>query len=123
VLVVDPRPGNATADDATDNIVTLTRAVERMPGAWRHRMLVRLDGAGFSHELLEHIASGGGKRGRRWEFSVGWSCTDVEMKAITKLPKKAWARCGRSRGCRCTSDGCVQTRSSGRALIELSGAG
>ena len=53
-------------------------------------MLVRLDGAGFSHELLEHIAAGGGKRGRHWEFSVGWSCTDVEMDAIARLPKAAW---------------------------------
>jgi hypothetical protein len=53
-------------------------------------VLVRLDGAGFSHELLEHIAAGGGKRGRHWEFSVGWSCTDVEMDAIARLPKAAW---------------------------------
>ena len=92
VLVVDPRPGNATSNDAADNIATLTRAVERIPGAYRHRMLVRLDGAGFSHDLLEHIASGGGKRGRRWEFSVGWSCTDVEMDAIAKLPADAWTQ-------------------------------
>ncbi|MEX5713851.1 IS1380 family transposase [Parafrankia sp. FMc6] len=90
VLVIDPRPGNATANDAADNIATLTRAVERIPGAWRHRMLIRLDGAGFSHQLLEHIASGGGKRGRRWEFSVGWPRTDREMEAIAKLPDGAW---------------------------------
>jgi hypothetical protein len=90
LLVIDPRPGNATSNDAADNIATLTRAVERIPGTYRHRILIRLDGAGFSHELLEHIASGGGKRGRRWEFSVGWSCTDVEMAAIARLPKKAW---------------------------------
>jgi hypothetical protein len=89
-LVIDPRPGNATSNDAADNIATLTRAVERLPGAYRHRMLIRLDGAGFSHELLAHIASGGGKRGRRWEFSVGWSCTDKELDAIARLPKKAW---------------------------------
>jgi hypothetical protein len=92
VLVVDPRPGNATSNDAADNVATLTRAVERIPGAYRHRMLVRLDGAGFSHDLLEHIASGGGKRGRRWEFSVGWSCTDVETDAIAELPEKAWTQ-------------------------------
>ncbi len=90
LLVVDPRPGNATSNDAADNIATLTRAVERIPGAYRHRMLIRLDGAGFSHDLLEHIASGGGKRGRRWEFSVGWPRTDREMDAIAKLPAAAW---------------------------------
>ncbi|SDY25687.1 hypothetical protein SAMN05661080_02861 [Modestobacter sp. DSM 44400] len=53
-------------------------------------MLVRLDGAGFSHQLLEHIAAGGGRRGRQWGVSVGWSCTDTEMGAIEALPKNAW---------------------------------
>ncbi|MGH3569015.1 MAG: transposase [Pseudonocardia sp.] len=53
-------------------------------------MLVRLDGAGFSHDLLEHIAAGGGTKGRGWEFSVGWSCTDTEMDAIERLPQGAW---------------------------------
>jgi hypothetical protein len=53
-------------------------------------VLVRLDGAGFSHDLLEHIASGGGVRARDWEFSVGWSCTDKEMDAIERLPKGGW---------------------------------
>jgi len=62
-----------------------------LPGEFRHRLLVRLDGAGFSHDLLEHIATGGGKRGRRWEFSVGWSCTDTEMDAIAQVPPGARA--------------------------------
>ena len=53
-------------------------------------MLVRLDGAGFSHQLLEHIAAAAGVRGRAWEFSVGWSCTDTEMDAIERLPTGAW---------------------------------
>jgi len=46
--------------------------------------------AGFSHELLEHIAAGGGTRGQSWEFSVGWSCTDKEIDAIEHLPIGAW---------------------------------
>jgi Transposase DDE domain group 1 len=53
-------------------------------------MLIRLDGAGFSHELLEHIAAGGKVTGRRWEFSAGWSCTDRETDAIAQLPDQAW---------------------------------
>lgn len=90
VLAIDPRPGNATANGAEDNIALLDLAVSRLPGRYRHRMLIRLDGAGFSHELLEHIASGGGRRGRHWEFSVGWSCTEVELDAIKQLPGQAW---------------------------------
>jgi len=53
-------------------------------------VLVRLDGAGFSHKLLEHIASGGGVKGRGWEFSVGWSCTDREIDAIDAAPRQVW---------------------------------
>jgi hypothetical protein len=90
MLAIDPRPGNSASNCAHDNIALLDLAVSRLPGPFRHNVLVRLDGAGFSHELLEHIAAGGGKRGRHWEFSVGWACTDVEMDAIARLPKPAW---------------------------------
>ncbi len=89
VLVIDPRPGNAAANDAQDNIAALDTAVSRLPGAFRRRLLVRLDGAGFSHELLEHIAAGGGTQGRNWEFSVGWSCTEREIEAIGRVPARA----------------------------------
>jgi hypothetical protein len=90
MLAIDPRPGNSTSNCAADNIALLDLAVSRLPGTFRHNVLVRLDGAGFSHELLDHIAANGGKRGRHWEFSVGWSCTDVEMDAIARLPEAAW---------------------------------
>ena len=90
MLAIDPRPGNSASNCADGNIALLDLAVSRLPGSFRHNVLVRLDGAGFSHELLEHIAANGGKRGRHWEFSVGWSCTDVEMDAIARLPKAAW---------------------------------
>ena len=90
MLAIDPRPGGATSNCAADNIALLDLAVSRLPGPYRRRMLIRLDGAGFSHALLEHIASGSGVRGRTWEFSVGWSCTDKEMDAIGKLPEAAW---------------------------------
>jgi hypothetical protein len=90
MLAIDPRPGNSTSNCAHDNIALLDLAVSRLPGPFRHNVLVRPDGAGFSHELLEHIAAGGGRRGRHWEFSVGWSCTDVEIDAIARLPKAAW---------------------------------
>ena len=89
VLVIGPRPGNAAANDAQDNIAALDTAVSRLPGAFRRRLLVRLDGAGFSHELPGHIAAGGGKQRRCWEFSVGWSCTEREIEAIGRVPANA----------------------------------
>jgi hypothetical protein len=90
VLVIDPRPGNATSNDAADNIAALNAAIAAIPGGYRRRVLVRLDGAGFSHKLLEHIATGGGVKGRRWEFSVGWACTDREIDALDRAPKAIW---------------------------------
>jgi hypothetical protein len=90
VLLIDPRPGNATSNDAADNIAALNAAIAAIPGTYRRKVLVRLDGAGFSHKLLEHIASGGGAKGRSWEFSVGWACTDRELDAIDKTPKTLW---------------------------------
>ncbi len=90
MLAIDPRPGGATSNCVADNIALLDLAVSRLPGRYRRRVLVRLDGAGFSHELLQHIAAGGGVKGRDWEFSVGWSCTDREIDAIERLPKGAW---------------------------------
>jgi hypothetical protein len=90
VLVIDPRPGNATSNDAADNIAALTAAIAAIPGTYRRKVLVRLDGAGFSHKLLEHIATGGGVKGRTWEFSVGWACTDREIDAIDRAPKALW---------------------------------
>jgi hypothetical protein len=29
-------------------------------------------------------------KGRSWEFSVGWSCTDREIDAIDATPKAVW---------------------------------
>jgi hypothetical protein len=29
-------------------------------------------------------------KGRNWEFSVGWSCTDREIDAIDRAPKATW---------------------------------
>ena len=49
------------------------------------REMVRL-GADF----IKVMGSGGGTRGRHWEFSVGWSCTDTVMGAIGRVPNGAW---------------------------------
>ena len=90
MLAIDPRPGGATSNCAVNNIGLLGLAVSRLPATYGRRVLVRLDGPGFSHDLLEHIPADGGVRGRAWEFSVGWSCTGKEMDAIERLPKAAW---------------------------------
>jgi hypothetical protein len=46
MLAIDPRPGGATSNCAADNIALLDLAVSRLPGPYRRRVLVRLDGPG-----------------------------------------------------------------------------
>ncbi|MFI6060873.1 transposase, partial [Streptomyces sp. NPDC051286] len=54
-------PGNVTANDAAVNIDVLTRAVAQLPWWRRQKILFRVDGAGFSHQLIDWIASAGGR--------------------------------------------------------------
>jgi Transposase DDE domain group 1 len=67
MLAIDPRPGGARSHCAADNLALLERAISRLPGPLRRRVLVRLEGAGFSHDLLEHLTAGGGVKGRSWD--------------------------------------------------------
>ncbi|WP_455346873.1 transposase [Streptomyces brevispora] len=76
--------GNVTANDAAVNIDILTRAVAQLPWWRRQKILFRVDGAGFSHQLIDWIASTGGRKSPtfRWEYSVGWAFTTREQAAI-----------------------------------------
>jgi len=53
------RPGNAGPDTVADHIQVLAAAIAQIPARFRSRLLVRVDGAGASHELVEHLLSGG----------------------------------------------------------------
>ena len=55
--------------------------------------MIRADGAGASHGLLDWLTTGCGhdaKRGQTVEYSVGYAVTDKVRDAIAKVPKKAW---------------------------------
>ncbi|GAB3259177.1 hypothetical protein [Kineosporia babensis] len=54
------RPGNAGANTAADHITALESALDQRPAAVRAEMvLVRTDGAGFSHAFTEHLTAQG----------------------------------------------------------------
>ncbi|HWJ52691.1 MAG TPA: transposase [Propionibacteriaceae bacterium] len=58
---------------------------------WRRRkLLVRADGAGASHGLLDWLTEQDAKRGRSVQYSVGFAITDQVRQAITQLPASAW---------------------------------
>jgi len=84
------RPGNAGSNTAADHIAVLTAAIGQVPASHRKKLLIRADGAGASHELLDWIAALDAKRGRSVEYSVGYAVTDKVRDAIVKVPTAAW---------------------------------
>ena len=51
------RPGNAGSNTFADHKEVLTAAIRQVPARFRRKILVRVDGAGASHELVNHLLS------------------------------------------------------------------
>jgi len=90
MLAVIMRPGNAGSNTVTDHIAVLTQAIAQVPASNRKHLLIRADGAGSSHGLLDWLTKQGAKRGRTVEYSVGYATNSKVRDAIAKLPKKVW---------------------------------
>ena len=83
------RPGNAGSNTFADHLAVLTAAIRQIPARMRSRILVRVDGAGASHELISHLLSLAG-RCRTVLFTSGWAITEADEQAIGLLPATAW---------------------------------
>ena len=83
------RPGNAGSNTFTDHREVLAAAVRQVPARFRRRMLVRVDGAGASHELISHLQGMSSAR-RTVLFTCGWTITAADEDAIRQLPASAW---------------------------------
>ena len=83
------RPGNAGSNTATDHITVLRQALAQLPGghARGKKVLVRVDGAGGTHELLAWLTR------RRLAYSVGFSLpgdlAGIQAKLST-IPDALW---------------------------------
>jgi hypothetical protein len=84
------RPGNAGSNTASEHIAVLADALAQIPRAYRRKILVRLDGAGASHALIEHLLSLSTAR-RKVMFTSGFTITVAEERAIAHLPEHAWS--------------------------------
>jgi len=85
------RPGNAGSNHAGDHIEVLRRAIAQIPAAHRNHLLVRADGAGATHQLLNWLTALGQVRGRRVEYSVGFPTKNTAVtSAIARLPVTVW---------------------------------
>jgi hypothetical protein len=83
------RPGNAGSNTFADHQEVLAAALRQIPARFRRKILVRVDGAGASHELIEHLLSLCSPR-RKALFTCGWMITAADEAAIRQLPAGAW---------------------------------
>ena len=90
MLAATLRPGNAGSNTTADHIAVLSAAIAQVPGAQRKRLLVRADGAGASHGLLDWLTGLDAKRGYRVGYSVGFAITEAVRQAICLVPAPAW---------------------------------
>ncbi|MGN6089432.1 MAG: IS1380 family transposase [Actinomycetales bacterium] len=89
-LAAKLRAGNAGSNTTTDHIEVLTDAIAQIPGTHRRKLLIRSDGAGASHGLLDWLTEQGKIRGRSVEYSVGFAITEKLRDAIDRVPKRVW---------------------------------
>jgi hypothetical protein len=83
------RPGNAGSNTFADHKEVLAAAIRQVPARFRRRLLVRVDGAGASHELIKHLLSLSRVR-RTVLFTCGWMITAADEDAIGQVPQQAW---------------------------------
>jgi hypothetical protein len=80
------RPGNAGANTAEDQIAVAEHALEQIPAEHIEdiEILLRVDSAGASHELLDWCRDGAVR------YSVGYDLTETVRQAILQIPDDAW---------------------------------
>jgi hypothetical protein len=83
------RPGNAGSNTFTDHEEVLAAAIRQVPARSRRKILVRVDGAGASHELVNHLLSLSSAR-KTVLFTCGWMITAADEDAIAQVPAGAW---------------------------------
>jgi hypothetical protein len=83
------RPGNAGSNTFTDHKEVLAAALKQVPARFRRAVLVRVDGAGASHDLIGHLLSLSSPR-KKVLFTCGWTIMAADEDAIRQVPAAAW---------------------------------
>ena len=84
------RPGNAGSNTFTDHQEVLAAALRQAPARFRRQILVRVDGAGASHDLIGHLLSLSSPR-KKLLFTCGWAIMAADEDAIRQAPEGTWA--------------------------------
>jgi hypothetical protein len=83
------RPGSDGSNTFADHKEVLAAALKQVPAGFRRKILVRVDGAGASHKLVEHLISLSTPR-KTVLFTCGWTILEADEQAIAVLPASAW---------------------------------
>jgi hypothetical protein len=83
------RTGSAGSNTVADHLEVLAAAIAQIPAHRRAKLLIRIDGAGATHELLERLQALNTTR-RTVRFTVGWKITEADEAAIAAVPESAW---------------------------------
>ena len=85
-LAGELRPGNAGANNAAYQIAVAEQAIAQIPAQHIETigLLLRVDSAGASHELVDWCRDG------QIEFSVGYDLTETVRAAILKIAEHDW---------------------------------
>jgi hypothetical protein len=84
------RPGNAGSNTATDHIEVLGEAIAQVPARYRRNLLITVDGAGATLDLVKHITKLNTAPGRRVHYSVGFDLDHRARTAISRLSDSDW---------------------------------
>jgi len=89
------RPSGPPARFTAADLGVLTAALTQIPAPWRTDVLVSIDGAGASHDVIDYLtalntALEHGHRGRRVENTIGWPVEERTMAEIEQPRESDW---------------------------------
>jgi hypothetical protein len=90
LLAIMPRKGNAGSNTATDHVAIIDAAIAAIPARWRRNLLITIDGAGSSHDVVEHLRKLNARPGWSVAYSVGFDLDARVRVAIGQMPAAGW---------------------------------
>ena len=91
LLAIIPRKGNAGSNTAADHIAIIDAAIAAVPRRWRKNLLITIDGAGSSHDVVEHLTKLNARPGESVAYSVGFDLDHRVRGAIGQMPAAGWS--------------------------------
>ena len=89
-LAWELRRGSAGSNTAADHIALTDAAIAALPPGFRRRLMITVDGAGASHDLIAHLDKLAARPGHQLVYSAGWALGQRERTALRLVPGEAW---------------------------------